>query len=160
MDGLLYLCCPLDNWQDYGVAVMREKLIELLKTIDRRMIRHYPRYKLFRICKAIGIKPYKWQKEYALAPVIHCIPDLGRGTGKTTALMLRLLMKPPSTAYEAETTLFSDPDFNLRRIGWYTREYKRLSRICDSKGICGYKLPIDGFTTGHPMLDDIERKRS
>lgn len=131
----------------------------MLKKIDRWMIQHFPKYKLFRICRAIGIKPYKWQKEYALAPVIHCIPDLGRGTGKTTALMLRLLMKPPSTAYEAETTLYSDPDFVPGRTAWYKKEYRHLCRICESKGIFEYKPPVGGFTTGRPMLDEFECKR-
>lgn len=117
--------------------------MRFFKNIDRLLLQRWPRYRLWRICKAIGIKPYKWQREYALAPVVHLIPDNGRGTGKTTAVMLRLLMHPPRTKYILETTLWADPDYKPNRKRLYREEYDRLRAICDAKGITDADKPID-----------------
>ena len=129
----------------------------MLRKIDRWMLRRFPKYRLRRICKAIGIKPYKWQKEFALAPVVHLLPNDGRGTGKTTAVMLRLLMQPPRTKFLLETTLCADPDYLPHRLRWYRYEYKRLRSICASKGIFCMEKPIDGYCIWFSMADDTCR---
>ena len=109
--------------------------MKLSKKIDKWMLRHFPRYKLRRICKAIGIKPYKWQKEFALDEFVHLIIDYGRGTGKTTAVMLRLLMQHPSAKFCAETVLTADPDYRKDRMRWYGDEYRELKNKCLAAGI-------------------------
>ena len=123
------------------------------KAIDKWMLQRIPRYRLWRICKAIGIKPYLWQREYALAPVVHLVPDCGRGTGKTTAVMLRLLMHPPRSKYVLEVTLCADPDYMPSRLRWYREEYNRLRAICVAKGITDADKPKDGYTTWFSGLD-------
>ena len=125
----------------------------IFKNIDRWLLRRWPRYRLWRICKATGIKPYKWQKEFALAPVVHLLPNDGRGTGKTTAVMLRLLMQPPRTKFLLETTLWADPDYLPHRLKWYREEYRHLRALCDAKGIDKADKPIDGYSMWFYAID-------
>ena len=109
--------------------------MKVYKKIDKWMLRHFPRYKLHRICKAIGIKPYKWQKDFVFDEFVHLIPDDGRGTGKTTAVMLRLLMQNPRTKFSAETVLIADPDYNKDRMRVYGDQYRELKWKCLAAGI-------------------------
>lgn len=101
----------------------------------------FPRFKFRRICKALEIKPYKWQKDFALGVMNRLQYPEGRATGKTMAVMLRLLMLDPIKAYESLDyleILRNDPDFktNIRcRLMWYEGEYRQLSNLCCIKGI-------------------------
>jgi len=93
----------------------------------------FPRFKFWRICRVLGIKPYKWQRDFALGVVAYLQYPPGRATGKTTAVMLRLLMMQPYKFYYIQQTLANDPDFSTcdrRRVYWYDGEYKRLAHKC------------------------------
>lgn len=114
--------------------------MRIFKTIDRWLLHRCPRYRLWRICKAIGIKPYKWQKRYVLNND-ECLPG-GRRDGKTLACMLRILMIPKNNAdawAEAGRLIQLDPDYypnwDQKRLWWYSKEYRRLKRLCLDAGI-------------------------
>lgn len=114
----------------------------MMKRITAFLCRISPRYKFWQICKAIGIKPYPWQREFALdgyldGCFITPFPG-GRRTGKTTAVMLRLLMCYPHEQFDVQCILASDPDWipwDSHRVRWYSREYSRLSHACFERGI-------------------------
>ena len=97
------------------------------------------RRRLRRICEAIEIRPYRWQRDFALG-LIGCdaFPS-GRATGKTTAVMLRLLMLPPNASQVAVRTILArDPDWDPRdprRCRWYAYKYMRLRVMCAEQGI-------------------------
>ena len=96
----------------------------------------FPRYKLWRICQAIGIKPYTWQKEFALHERVQ-FPS-GRCTGKTMAVMLRLLMLKPYDTTSVYSVLCCDPDWrgsDMKRRRWYEGEYRRRAAECFQAGI-------------------------
>ena len=110
----------------------------------------YPlrRYRLWRICKAIGIKPYAWQCAYALGLVDGLEYPAGRRTGKTMAVMLRLLMGIDPCEHGMQQVLNNDPDWNGRdphRRRWYTYEYRRLYWYCVQAGVSvpQFYLPIN-----------------
>lgn len=100
----------------------------------RILCRLSPRFHLRAICHAIGIKPYVWQRAFALGRISSLPGKRTRGNGKTTAVMLRLLMLPPGSSREAERILNQDPDFllgaNRYRMICYGREYRRLQLAC------------------------------
>lgn len=111
---------------------MKRKLMWIFCKLSRR-------YKFRQICKAIGIKAYPWQKEYALTKYPILRVDFGRRSGKTMAVMLRALMNnviPPVAAMD--DVFNADPDylkdFRSRKM-WYFDEYQRLYYKCVSYGI-------------------------
>jgi hypothetical protein len=118
-------------------------MIRKIELLFYELHRIFPRFKLWRICKVLGIKPYKWQRDFALdrGPLVY---PKGRATGKTTAVMLRLLMFYPFYGpFAPLAVLEDDPDFtteNRLRLIWYEREYNRLAREC-------YKARIPVNTT-------------
>lgn len=75
------------------------------------MHKHFKRYRLRKICKALGIVPYPWQRDFALGKTDTLNAPEGRATGKTMAVMLRLLMVYPGKPMNALHTLRADPDF-------------------------------------------------
>lgn len=93
-----------------------------------------------RICKRLGIKPYPWQKAFVLGKLDSLDAPPGRQTGKTTAVMLKLLLLsyyfPPSAIIPVAIAeldfldiLRCDPDFvqyNHERVRFYAREYEQL----------------------------------
>ena len=120
------------NWiRDY-LQELRMRIRVLIQDIRQRR-------RLRRICEAIEIRPYRWQRDFALG-LIGCdaFPS-GRDTGKTTAVMLRLLMLPPNASQVAVRTILArDPDWNPRdprRCRWYGYEYMRLRVMCAEQGI-------------------------
>lgn len=124
---------PLQGYRTCG-KIMR-RLRRWLCTIS-------PRYKFNQICKTIGIKPYPWQREFALDGYLDgCFSTpfpTGRATGKTTAIFLRLLMAYPNESFEAQQILSFDPDwrpYDSFRVRWYDSQYTRLSHACFSEGI-------------------------
>jgi hypothetical protein len=118
-------------------------MIRKIELLFYELHRIFPRLKLWRICKVLGIRPYKWQRDFALGrgPLVY---PKGRATGKTTAVMLRLLMIYPFYGQFAPLdVLEDDPDFtteNRHRMIWYEMEYNRLARKC-------YKARIPVNTT-------------
>ena len=114
------------------------------RLIDNWLLRNCPRYRLWRICKAIGIKPYLWQRWFALGKIDQLPDDLVDMpcTGKTVAIMLRILMIPKNNAAawaEAGRCIQLDPDYypnwDQNRLWWYSGEYRRLKNLCLSAGI-------------------------
>ena len=104
-----------------------------------------PRFKLWRICKLLGIKLYPWQREFALGHTESIPAELNyiRASGKTTAVFLRLLMANPGQPIDILKVLNQDPDFStkqMRRLGWYSEEYWILAGKCRSNNI---PCPID-----------------
>lgn len=104
------------------------------RLLTRLLCRLSPRFHLRAICHAIGIEPYPWQRAFALGRINSLPGKRTRGNGKTTAVMLRLLMLPPGEWSEAEQILDRDPDFHLGidhyRTFCYAREYRRLQLVC------------------------------
>lgn len=121
--------------------------MRLFTMIDRWMLRHCPRYRLRRICKAIGIKPYWWQKPFALGEIDFIPPEVRKQwtTGKTTGVFLRILMIPKNNAEawaEAGRILLYDPDWQSDRMRWYSGEYRRLRDLCLDAGIPVLRVEI------------------
>ena len=123
-----------------------------MKTIEKitfhiclRLMARFPRYRLYRICKALGIRPYKWQWRYAITGDKKIIPLAvleKRKSGKTTAIMLRLLLV--STANDMVTearvhkTLYDDPDFwtaDQKRRAYYYKFFIHCAIVCAGDGI-------------------------
>ena len=93
----------------------------------------YKRYRLRKICKAIGINPYRWQKDYALGKTDTLNAPEGRATGKTTAVMLRLLLTCEMDVGRIINILKADPDFILFdrvRTRWYHCAFEKLVWTC------------------------------
>lgn len=113
--------------------------MRLIKRIDQWLCLHSKQYKLWRISKALGIKPYEWQRAFALGKTDSLGGNTGRACGKTLAIMFRLLLLPPDTDnYFMRQILGLDPDYiahNARRCAWYRNEYQKVSTICDNAGI-------------------------
>lgn len=109
------------------------------------MHKHFKRYRLRKICKALDIVPYPWQRDFALGKTDTLNAPEGRATGKTMAVMLRLLMAYPGKPVNALHTLLADPDFrtaSLRMLYWYDSEYRRCTHACDRARIPVYHLNI------------------
>ena len=91
------------------------------------------------ICEAIDIRPYRWQRDFALGRIGCDAFPKGRSNGKTTAVLLRILMLPPNASEVAvRTVLARDPDWmpsEYIRCRWYAYEYIRLRAMCMERGI-------------------------
>ena len=106
------------------------------KTLKALLCHWFPRYKLRLICRAINIQPKDWQRQFALYG--KAVFPAGRRTGKTMAVMLRLLMLAPNDVTQRWRILLHDEDFQLndaRRYRWYEGEYRRLAAKCFVAGI-------------------------
>lgn len=107
-------------------------MVMIEKRIDRWLCKHSRKYKLRRICKVLGITPYPWQRDFALGKTDVLAYPPGRVTGKTMAVMLRMLMS--DAGKPAPMWLFyADPDYIpgiLYRWHWYMGEYRALSMKC------------------------------
>lgn len=64
------------------------------------------RWRLWRVCKRLGIRPYKWQKDYALGKDMR-ISLWTRRSGKTMAVVLYGLIRK---AKGKEAYYVHDPD--------------------------------------------------
>lgn len=129
----------------------------MIKRIDKWLCLHSKQYKLWRISKALGIKPYEWQRAFALGKT-DSLGTTRRGGGKTMATMLRLLLLPPD-ADDAfmRFILGLDPDYVTsiaRRTMWYRNEYRKYSNICDNAGIPVVMLAKDGLRTNFAFVDE------
>lgn len=84
------------------------------------------RWRLWRVCKKLGIKPYKWQKDYALGKSQYLAG--GRRSGKTMAVMLWALIRKVQRPGDIGYCAHKDPDTTNRVIlNWWAREYERLA---------------------------------
>lgn len=108
-----------------------------LHLFGRMLCRISPRYHLRMICRAIGLEPYVWQRAFALGR-IHSLPGKREhGNGKTTAVMLRLLMLPQDAPpSQAQKILACDPDWLIRSNKvvcykyWTTYNRLRVACVC------------------------------
>ena len=105
------------------------------------------------ICRAAEIKPYVWQRSFALGQISSLPGKRQRGNGKTTAVILRLLMLPPGlTKRELSKILSCDPDwsgdFTFERRRTYALQYLKLWCRCAASRIPTadyYGYIIDSF---------------
>lgn len=114
----------------------------IAKRVDAFLCNNFPRYKLWRICNAIGITPHPWQRDFALGKSNNFgTHAYHRATGKTMAVMLRILMR---TDIEIRTYMFEDdPDwipYEHVRVRWYLGEYRKLANKCLQSGIAVPKI--------------------
>ena len=94
----------------------------------------FPLYKLYCIRRALKLDRRQWQTDFALGHSDWLPPSEDRQSGKTVAVMLRILMGPPGDI--ANYTMLSfDPDYSRRIDRWYIQIYIKLSRICKEAGI-------------------------
>lgn len=135
--------------------------MQLIKKIDRWFCLHSKKYKLWRISKALAIKPYEWQRAFILGKTDSFAANGGRATGKTMAIMLRLLLlQPDADDAFMRYILGLDPDFVTsiaRRTMWYRNEYRKLSTICDNSGIPVVMLANDGLRTRFTFVDEWDK---
>ena len=135
--------------------------MRMLKRIDKWLCLHSKKYKLWRISKAIGIKPYGWQRDFALGKTNSLGGHGGRGCGKTFSIMLRLLLlKPDADDVFMRYILGLDPDFVTsiaRRTMWYKQEYRKLSTICDNAGIPVVMLAKHGYSIAFSAIDEVHK---
>ncbi|MEY8386693.1 hypothetical protein AALC17_05235 [Oscillospiraceae bacterium 38-13] len=129
---------------------MIQKIKELYKTL-------LAQFRLWRICKRLAINPYPWQKEFILGQSNN-LWTYGRQTGKTTAVLLRLLVERPVSPLRVSGILAFDPDWDpkyMGRIQGYNSEYRsmclkcRISPVHDftSFHFCGERIAIIGNLT-------------
>lgn len=107
-----------------------------MKKIKTLLCRLFPRYKLRCILKTLEWKPIPWQVKFALNK--SAFLPRGRCTGKTAAVMLRMLMANPKKIADLEKIVNADPDYTshlLKRVSWYLREYDTHSKRCVQAGI-------------------------
>jgi hypothetical protein len=101
--------------------------------VERVRLYFLLRWRLRRICKKLGINPYKWQRDYALSKSLYL--KRGRRSGKTTAIMLWALIrnvKPPEKRFMTDDTFnrvaSKDPDVKMRvHYDWWADEYVKLA---------------------------------
>lgn len=98
----------------------------------------YFKIRLRRISKALEITPYAWQKRFVLTDYGTLYVPGGRCTGKTTAAVLRILVRNPSVTTPGITrSLLLDPDVfgNLHMLDATYCEYRRCFEICNKAGL-------------------------
>ena len=112
----------------------------MVNKLRNKLRQLWARWRLRRICKALGIKPYPEAEAY----VLHKNREIFRGgrcNGKTMALILdELVYKrvPPSLATcDLRCRFCQDRDYNenRERARFYTYELFRAVRECEAAGI-------------------------
>lgn len=87
------------------------------------------RFRLWRVCKKLGFRPYKWQKSYALDKPTD-MPN-GRGNGKSAAVMLWALIRNVKTPRDIVWCSIMDPDVSLNHklsVRMWVDEYMRMAQ--------------------------------
>lgn len=84
------------------------------------------RWRLWKVCRKLGIKPYDFQRQFALTG--RCKLPTGRCNGKTMALMLYGLIHNVYPIGLARVLACYDPDAckSYMRREVFVREYERL----------------------------------
>ena len=100
----------------------------------------WARWRLRKICRAIGVRPYQDVKDYVLEKKVKVLVG-GRRSGKTTALILDALVYkrvPPEIERCGMDCIFCmDRDYNgteLRKMH-YAQMLKRAVEMCEEEGI-------------------------
>lgn len=101
-----------------------------MKRLLNRLRRWLRRRRLRRVCKALDILPYPWQAEFALTDDPGRLPDMGRRTGKTMAVILRALVQPDGEG--ALSFIAYDPDADMSKGVQRSiyDDYRRAHAIC------------------------------
>lgn len=105
-----------------------------LKTL---LCRCSPRYKLRCILRACELEARPWQIQYALG-LSHRM-DMRRQSGKTVAVILRMLMSYPEIPLTLNVFYWFDPDYtkltHSARDWFYYHEYNKYYARCIEAGI-------------------------
>lgn len=105
-----------------------------LKTL---LCRWFPRYKLRCILRACELEARPWQINYALG--LSYRMAMRRQSGKTTAVILRMLMSDPMRPHALNVFKWLDPDYFLlhqhMRDKFYYYEYHKCYVRCIEAGI-------------------------
>lgn len=122
----------------------------MFRKLKRRLCLRLPRFKLYCIRRALHLEKRNWQTDFALG-YDNWVPAGGpcnRRSGKTVAVMLRMLMQNLDEI-DYEEILSFDPDYIPSRrvlVRWYWYEYRRLARICE-----GAAIPVpEPYNWGRP----------
>lgn len=85
------------------------------------------RWRLWKVCRKLGIKPYKFQKQFALTG--RCVCPRDRRQGKTMAVMLYGLIRDITALRDIYVLAQFDPDvggYNMYRRDAFIHEYREL----------------------------------
>lgn len=111
----------------------------------RRILNFKRQMRLRKILTVLQIPITPWQGEFILKVENPQIPasQMGRRTGKTTAVLLRCMVWDPETPDEIIKKLKRDPDLHKMRDGtyWICREYEKWVTRCKRAGV---KFKKDG----------------
>lgn len=86
------------------------------------------RWRLWKVCRKLDIKPYDFQRQFALTG--RCKFPKGRYNGKTMAIMLYGLIRNINYASGVQLLSHYDPDAckSYMRRDVFVREYERLRK--------------------------------
>lgn len=86
------------------------------------------RWRLWRVCRRLKIRPYKWQRDYALRKSHKLMTE--KGCGKSTAVMLYGLIRNFTTPMGIGFLAWLDPDVkcDLGRGRWFAKEYINMAK--------------------------------
>lgn len=116
---------------------MSDAVKKAIRKIKAFLCRRFPRYKLHCIIKTLGLETRHWQIEYALGQSEYM--PRGRRTGKTFAVMLRILMLNQKYIQDLTRYTTMDPDYNAipqhSRKRAYTFWYVECYERCIKAGI-------------------------
>lgn len=91
------------------------------------------RFLLWRLSRRLGIRLYPWQRDFALGVTNTLEYYSCRQSGRTTAVMLRILLMDKPDFDEAACILACDPDWapqNMKRVTWYAQTYGHMLSYC------------------------------
>lgn len=91
------------------------------------------RFLLWRLSRRLGLRLYPWQREFALGVTNTLEYYPCRQSGRTTAVVLRLLLMDKPDFDEAACILACDPDWapqNMERVTWYAKTYGHMLSCC------------------------------
>lgn len=86
------------------------------------------RWRLWRVCRRLEIRPYKWQRDYALGKSHKLMTE--KGCGKSTAVMLYGLIRNVTAPMGIALLARVDPDVTTdhARGRWFANEYIEMAR--------------------------------
>lgn len=86
------------------------------------------RWRLWRVCRRLKIRPYRWQRDYALGKSHKLMTE--KGCGKSTAVMLFGLIHNVTTSMGIAFLARLDPDVgcDLKMGRWFANEYIKMAK--------------------------------
>lgn len=110
---------------------------KMFRKLKWRLCLRFPRFKLYCIRRALHLEKRKWQTDFALGRKNWLPTKNERANGKTTAVLLRMLMKSPGIP-AVDAMLWLDPDYKPdipARYTWYYYTYQVWALKCLDAGI-------------------------